>query len=103
MPGRGVVLEGHTRKQTTFGNTQRSASCQEPRVVGNRPHERTAYTPGHHDNRDPERRTGFLHHQVRWDLGGDVEWEEDGECDLIRQYVPEHTQSIKTKYIVIKT
>lgn len=47
-------------------------------------------SPGKHDDGKPDAWTESLHHHIAWDLGGDVEREEDGQGDVVVQAL--HTQ-----------
>jgi hypothetical protein len=44
---------------------------------------RTAQRHSHHDDRQPQTGAGALHHHVTWDLGQDVEREENGQRDIV--------------------
>lgn len=92
-------VESDTWEETTLGDTKECAGDEEAGVGGDKAHERHAQAPGDHakewcvrwhnlaDFSDlhggkPEAGTRLLEHHVRWDLGGDVEGEEDG-CKVI--------------------
>ena len=39
--------------------------------------------PDKHDDREPERWTGALHHNVRWNFCGDVKGEQNGKTVIV--------------------
>jgi hypothetical protein len=36
-----------------------------------------------HDDREPQTGSKAFHHHVRWNLSGDIEWEKDGQCNVV--------------------
>ena len=83
IPHSNVVSD--TWKESTLSDTKENAGCDEATEVLDETHADHDNSPCKHDNCEPDGWAEALHGHVGWNLGSDVEWEEDSEGDIVVQ------------------
>ena len=74
-----------TWEESTLSDTQEDAGCYEATEVLNETHADHDNSPCKHDDSEPDGWAEALHGHVGWNLGSDVEWEENSEGDIVVQ------------------
>jgi len=77
-------VESNAGEQTTLRDPERHTTGQETGIAGDQTHEGHGDTPSDHDNGEPERRTGLLHHEVARNFSGHIPGEEDCQSNLLQ-------------------
>jgi hypothetical protein len=80
----------NTGEQSTLGNAKEYTACKKTAEILYQTLESHDSAPGDHDESQPQAGANTLHHHIAWDLGRDIEGEEDGKCDVVVQ--PFHSQ-----------
>jgi hypothetical protein len=88
IPHRNEIVD--TGEQSTFSNAKENTACEKTAEVLYQTLASHDSAPGDHDESQPQAGANTLHHHVAWDLGRDIEREEDGKCDVVVQ--PVHPQ-----------
>jgi hypothetical protein len=70
-------------EQTAFEDTKKHSRCHQAGVVRDETLADHRQGPEEHNESEPNRRPGALHHHVRRDLSGDVEGKENGETVIV--------------------
>ena len=79
-----------TRKEPTLSDTKEGATYEQTSKIVYQPHTSHDKAPRDHDHSKPDTWTKALHHHVAWDFGCDIEWEENGQGDVVIQTL--HTE-----------
>jgi len=75
-------VKSNAGEQTTLRETERHTTDQETDIVGNQTHEGHGDTPSKHDNCEPERGAGLLHHEVAGNLSRHIPGKEYCQSNL---------------------